>query len=352
WFSVRSPVSASQRHFPLAPGCLPGLRGGADGGVHGLAAAEPLTSSFWPPSPLDGSPPKGLSDDGGFEEFVEFLASRSASSTVIACNRHRSSRRAPELSPSKKARFIAERLTGGLFDMPAKESDARLPRQHFSPETAQSSQYTAPPRIRDCERFPFACHFSQKMCTPAPTYTCKGYSLARSNNIVLRADSVGSAVQSLLTKAAATETIANQYRVGLYPFISKMGTLYAISNNLTGAQTAAGTLGSLLDTGQSTSIYGSGGTHFENAIPAMNTAITTIGDGSGALKTAALRVSGDGRRRQQSILHHVIEQLDRLPAAKYGPHPLHDPQESRNYGRGSLHSLSADQPREFGLRGQ
>src|ERR1019366_8574219 len=154
WFSVRSPVSASQRHFPLAPGCLPGLRGGADGGVHGLAAAEPLTSSFWPPSPLDGSPPKGLSDDGGFEEFVEFLASRSASSTVIACNRHRSSRRAPELSPSKKARFIAERLTGGLFDMPAKESDSRLPRQHFSPETAQSSQYTAPPRIRDCERFP------------------------------------------------------------------------------------------------------------------------------------------------------------------------------------------------------
>src|SRR5450756_2041319 len=72
-------------------------------------AAEPLTSSFWPPSPLDGSPPKGLSDDGGFEEFVEFLASRSASSTVIACNRHRSSRRAPELSPSKKARFPAPR---------------------------------------------------------------------------------------------------------------------------------------------------------------------------------------------------------------------------------------------------
>src|ERR1019366_9441512 len=55
-----------------------------------LAAAEPLTSSFWPPSPLDGSPSKGLSEEGRFEEFVEFLASRSASSTVIACNRHRS----------------------------------------------------------------------------------------------------------------------------------------------------------------------------------------------------------------------------------------------------------------------
>src|SRR5450759_3633868 len=41
----------------------------------------------------------------------------------------------------------------GMFDGLAAESDSRLPRQHFSPETAQSSQYTAPPRIRDCERF-------------------------------------------------------------------------------------------------------------------------------------------------------------------------------------------------------
>src|ERR1019366_2647515 len=69
WFSVRSPVNASQRHFPLAPGCLPGLRGGLDGGVHGLAAAERLTSSFLPPSPLDGSAPKGLSGCRRFEEI-------------------------------------------------------------------------------------------------------------------------------------------------------------------------------------------------------------------------------------------------------------------------------------------
>jgi hypothetical protein len=115
---------------------------------------------------------------------------------------------------------------------------------------------------------------------PSTAQTCQGYSLARSNNIVLRADSVGNAVQALLTTA---ETITNQYRVGLYPFISQMGTLYAISNNLTAAQTAAGTLGSLLDTGQSTTVYGSGGT-LENAVPSMNTAITTVGDGSAALK--------------------------------------------------------------------
>ena len=127
----------------------------------------------------------------------------------------------------------------------------------------------------------FACHFTEKMCNG--NY-CQGYNLARSNNIALRADSVGSAVQAMLSTAQATMTIPNQYRMGLYPFIRQMGTLYAISNNLTAVNTAAGTLGSLLDTGQSTTVYGSGGTHFENAIPAMNTIITSVGDGSAALK--------------------------------------------------------------------
>jgi Flp pilus assembly protein TadG len=132
----------------------------------------------------------------------------------------------------------------------------------------------------------FACHFSQKMCTtiakPSTAQACQGYNLVQSNNIELRAAAVGSAVQSLLSTATATETITNQYRVGLYPFISQMGTLYALSNNLTAAQTAAGTLNSLLDTCQSTTAYGSGGTHFENAIPSLNTLIATVGTGSAA----------------------------------------------------------------------
>ena len=85
----------------------------------------------------------------------------------------------------------------------------------------------------------FACHFSQKMCTtiakPSTTQACQGYNLAQSNNIELRAAAVGSAVQSLLSTATATETITNQYRVGLYPFISQMGTLYALSNQFDGS---------------------------------------------------------------------------------------------------------------------
>ena len=59
----------------------------------------------------------------------------------------------------------------------------------------------------------FACHFSQKMCTtiakPSTSQTCHGYSLARSNNIALRADSVGSAVQATLSTAQSTMTIPN-----------------------------------------------------------------------------------------------------------------------------------------------
>src|ERR1035441_6830775 len=129
-------LNAARRHCPLAAGCLPGfLRGGLDGGVPGLVPdgfcpGEPLASSPGPPP--EGGPPKGLSEDGGFEEFVEFLLTRSVSSTVIACNRQRSSRRSPAASPSKKTRFIAERSTGGLYGMPAKESDSRRLRQHLT----------------------------------------------------------------------------------------------------------------------------------------------------------------------------------------------------------------------------
>ncbi|HXW73099.1 MAG TPA: pilus assembly protein TadG-related protein [Methylocella sp.] len=157
----------------------------------------------------------------------------------------------------------------------------------------------------------FACHFTPAICdlpqnylsylsahgSPPPpsqwssTYTssqaCQGYTVARANGIALRADTVGSAVAQLLQTAVNSETLPNQFRVGIYPFISYMGQLYptngsAVSTDLVSAQTAANTLGSLLETGESGTAYGAGGTHFENVLPAMNTTITTIGNGSGA----------------------------------------------------------------------
>jgi Flp pilus assembly protein TadG len=121
--------------------------------------------------------------------------------------------------------------------------------------------------------------------------------------IQLRADAVGYAVTSLLTQAYNTETyngIANQFSVGLYPFIVNLCTASAGASNgcsvgqttsLTGSTITnfAQQLANLLDNGGvgNNSTLGSGGTHFENALSSMNTFITNsmIGTGGSASST-------------------------------------------------------------------
>ncbi|MGH6823912.1 MAG: TadE/TadG family type IV pilus assembly protein, partial [Methylocella sp.] len=148
-----------------------------------------------------------------------------------------------------------------------------------------------------------ACHFQGP---PAPGYNacldpnnnpvvCQGYNLTRiSGNpnaicsqpgtsacIQLRLDAVAYATQQLLTTAQNTETIPSQYRVGLYPFIRHMQQYQPLSANLATVTTAAGTLTTQIDNGLGSGL-GSGGTHFENALPELNTVITSVGNGSGA----------------------------------------------------------------------
>ena len=121
-------------------------------------------------------------------------------------------------------------------------------------------------------------------CPTAGTTSC----------IQLQADAVGYAVNALLTQANTTETetgISNQFQIGLFPFIQYLCTSSAGSSNscsvgltssiTTGSTIAnfATTLASLLDTGQNATL-GSGGTHFENALPEMNTFITSVGTGT------------------------------------------------------------------------
>jgi Flp pilus assembly protein TadG len=156
----------------------------------------------------------------------------------------------------------------------------------------------------------FACHFSApNACNNAQqkyntSGNCMGYSLTRtagnSSNtpvtacstpgtsacIQLRADAVGYAVQQLLTTANASAKIANQYRIGLYPYIQKLYAYYALTSSINGSSTnsstinyAAANLATLLDTGVNTNL-GSGGTHYENAFPTINSLITSVGDGS------------------------------------------------------------------------
>ena len=125
-------------------------------------------------------------------------------------------------------------------------------------------------------------------CPTAGTTSC----------IQLRADAVGYAVNQLLSTAASSEVIANQYRVGLYPFIEYLPTscssfppCFALTTNLTGSASspstinyAAANLASVLDTGNNASL-GSGGTHFENAFPTMNTLISSVGTGASPTST-------------------------------------------------------------------
>jgi Flp pilus assembly protein TadG len=110
--------------------------------------------------------------------------------------------------------------------------------------------------------------------------------------IQLRADAVGYAVQQLLLTANATEKMANQFRIGLYPFIRYLYAYSPLTTAINGSSTAPGTinyaaanLASQLDTGANASL-GSGGTHFENAFPAINSIIpATVGDGSSTTST-------------------------------------------------------------------
>lgn len=113
--------------------------------------------------------------------------------------------------------------------------------------------------------------------------------------IQLRADAVGYAVTTLLSTASAAEQVSNQYQVGLFPFIqylygctsitpcSASNAYVPLTTNLTGSTitNAAANLASLLDTGANSNL-GSGGTHFENALSSMNSAITSVGTGAGS----------------------------------------------------------------------
>jgi len=109
------------------------------------------------------------------------------------------------------------------------------------------------------------------------------------NCIQLRLDAVGYAVNQLLATANSPTylKIPNQFRVGLYPYITSLYTSYApLTSNLTGSAitTAAANLATLLDTNTNSNL-GSGGTNQDAALYAMNNLISSVGDGSASNNT-------------------------------------------------------------------
>ena len=134
----------------------------------------------------------------------------------------------------------------------------------------------------------FACHYSG----------FQGYAVAKnaSNNIALRIDTVGQAISSMITTAGQQATnngIANEYRIGLYPFIVHAVDAAPLSSTFTQAQTVANSLGSTyLDQGWNNNSQptasngtqiGSGGTHWEY----LGTDLTNYVKGFGNGLTAA-----------------------------------------------------------------
>ena len=110
--------------------------------------------------------------------------------------------------------------------------------------------------------------------------------------IQLRLDAVGYAVNQLFITANSSMKVANQFRIGLYPFIQDLYSGYfpltsSINGSATNSSTinyAAANLASLLDTNMDANL-GSGGTHIDTAITSMNSAITSVGTGAASNNT-------------------------------------------------------------------
>ena len=105
--------------------------------------------------------------------------------------------------------------------------------------------------------------------------------------IQLRLDAVGMAVNQLLALANNKQVVANQFRIGLYPFIRYLNANYApLTSNITGSSitSAASNLASLLDTNMDSSL-GSGGTHIDTALTSINSTITKVGTGTAPTNT-------------------------------------------------------------------
>ena len=110
--------------------------------------------------------------------------------------------------------------------------------------------------------------------------------------IQLRLDAVGYALTQLFVKANADEKVTNQFRIGLYPFITDIDKNYApLTSSINSSASSPGTinyaaanLATELDNNLNSTL-GSGGTHIDTALNSLNTLIVSVGDGSTSNKT-------------------------------------------------------------------
>jgi Flp pilus assembly protein TadG len=116
--------------------------------------------------------------------------------------------------------------------------------------------------------------------------------------IQLRLDAVGFAlnattaangVDGMLALAQKKKVVTDQFRIGLYPFITQLYSAYSpLTTSIDASSTTPGTinynaanLAALLDTNLNSNL-GSGGTHIDVALKGVNDLIVNVGNGSSA----------------------------------------------------------------------
>ncbi|KQP73010.1 hypothetical protein ASF60_10745 [Methylobacterium sp. Leaf113] len=135
----------------------------------------------------------------------------------------------------------------------------------------------------------FACHF--------PGW--KGFALSKKYNVELRIATVSNAVQGLIAKAKSNLTLNNQFRIGLYPFVSKLETAAGITSEFDSLTSVD--LENYMDIGMESVPRGSGGTHYDNVFPVVNRMITNVGDGLSAKRALPyVFVVTDGMNNNQT----------------------------------------------------
>jgi Flp pilus assembly protein TadG len=132
-------------------------------------------------------------------------------------------------------------------------------------------------------------NFGMAAATSCPTAGADGCIQLRLDAVsfALNATLAANGVDGLLALAQKKEVVANQFRIGLYPFITDIDKNYSpLTTSITGSAitTAAAGLAAELDTNLNSAL-GSGGTHIDNALHSINGLITSVGTGSSSINT-------------------------------------------------------------------
>jgi Flp pilus assembly protein TadG len=140
---------------------------------------------------------------------------------------------------------------------------------------------TNPDNALEASNYPsgcqFACHFAGY----------QGFNYTQQNNvqIPLKLNTVGTAINSLLTAANTTKLIANQFRVGIFPFIVHAIQAAPLSSDFSNVSSIANNLANYIDNGTFNGGMKSGGTHFENIWTDLASYFQTAGTGASSTST-------------------------------------------------------------------